>query len=290
MVNNKEIASKLREIATLLNEQKANPFRVNAYLNAAKTIATMTEPVEDLLSREGFTALLELPGIGEGIARSVNEFVMTGRMSRLESLQTGHDPIALFEQIPGIGPRSAHRIIETLHIDTLEALELAAHNGRLKNVPGFSTKKIELVQSWLTHVLGYRRTRPEPQQTIVEPPVALLLKIDEQYRKKAQAGELPTIAPKRFNPSGEAWLPILHATKQGWHFTALYSNTARAHQLERVKDWVVISFYDDRHHEGQHTVVTETRGVATGQRVVRGREMECNDYYLEHAVPGDTAG
>jgi len=290
MVNNKEIASKLREIATLLNEQKANPFRVNAYLNAAKTIATMTEPVEDLLSREGFTALLELPGIGEGIARSVNEFVMTGRMSRLESLQTGHDPIALFEQIPGIGPRSAHRIIETLHIDTLEALELAAHNGRLKNVPGFSTKKIELVQSWLTHVLGYRRTRPEPQQTIVEPPVALLLKIDEQYRKKAQAGELPTIAPKRFNPSGEAWLPILHATKQGWHFTALYSNTARAHQLERVKDWVVISFYDDRHHEGQHTVVTETRGAATGQRVVRGREIECNDYYLEHAVPGDTAG
>jgi len=290
MVKNKEIASKLREIATLLDEQKANPFRVNAYLNAAKTIATMTEPVEDLLSREGFTALLELPGIGEGIARSVNEFVMTGRMSRLESLQTGHDPIALFEQIPGIGPRSAHRIIETLHIDTLEALELAAHNGRLKNVPGFSTKKIELVQSWLTHVLGYRRTRPEPQQTIVEPPVALLLKIDEQYRKKAQAGELPTIAPKRFNPSGEAWLPILHATKQGWHFTALYSNTARAHQLERVKDWVVISFYDDRHHEGQHTVVTETRGAATGQRVVRGREIECNDYYLEHAVPGDTAG
>ena len=284
MVNNKEIASKLREIATLLDEQKASPFRVNAYLNAAKTINTMPEPVEDLLRRDGFPALLELPGIGEGIARSINEFVVTGRMSRLESLQTGHDPIALFEQIPGIGPRSAHRIIETLHIDTLEALELAAHNGRLKKVPGFSTKKIELVQSWLAHVLGFRRPRFEPQQTIAEPPVGLLLKIDEQYRKKAGAGELPTIAPKRFNPSGEAWLPILHATRQGWHFTALYSNTARAHQLDRVKDWVVIFFYDDRHHEGQHTVVTETRGAATGRRVVRGREQECTDYYSKHVV------
>ena len=287
MVKNKEIASKLREIATLLDEQKANPFRVSAYLNAAKTIETMAEPIEDLLRREGFPALLELPGIGEGIARSINEFVVTGRMSRLESLQTGHDPIALFEQIPGIGPRSAHRIIETLHIDTLEALELAAHNGRLKNVPGFSTKKIELVQTWLAHVLGYRRTRPEPQQTIAEPSVGLLLKIDEQYRKKAQAGELPTIAPKRFNPGGEAWLPIMHATRQGWHFTALYSNTARAHQLDRVKDWVVISFYDDRHHEGQHTVVTETRGAAIGKRVVRGREKECNEYYAEQ---GGAAG
>lgn len=286
MVKNKEIASKLREIATLLDEQKANPFRVNAYLNAAKTIGTMVEPVEDLLRREGFSALLELPGVGEGIARSISEFVMTGRMSRLESLQTGHDPIALFEQIPGIGPRSAHRIIETLHIDTLEALELAAHNGRLKKVPGFSTKKIELVQAWLTHVLGYRRPRPEPQKTIAEPPVGLLLKIDELYRKKAEAKELPTIAPKRFNPGNEAWLPILHTTKQGWHFTALYSNTARAHQLDRVKDWVVIFFYDDRHHEGQHTVVTEIRGTAIGQRVVRGREQECNEYYSEQ---GDAA-
>jgi Holliday junction resolvasome RuvABC DNA-binding subunit len=281
MVKNKEIASKLREIATLLDEQKANPFRVNAYLNAAKTIGTMVEPVEDLLRREGFSALLELPGIGEGIARSISEFVITGRMSRLESLQTGHDPIALFEQIPGIGPRSAHRIIETLHIDTLEALELAAHNGRLIKVPGFSTKKIELVQAWLTHVLGFRRPRPEPQKTVAEPPVGLLLKIDVLYRKKAEAGELPTIAPKRFNPGNEAWLPILHTTKQGWHFTALYSNTARAHQLDRVKDWVVIFFYDDRHHEGQHTVVTETRGTAIGQRVVRGREKECIEYYAE---------
>jgi hypothetical protein len=284
MEKNKEIASKFREIATLLNEQKANPFRVNAYLNAAKTIEKMAEPVEELLQREGFPALLDIPGIGEGIARSINEFVVTGRMSRLESLQTGHDPIALFEQIPGIGPKSAHRIIETLHIDSLEALELAAHNGRLKKDPGFSTKKIELVQSWLAHVLGFRRPRPEPQQTIAEPPVSLLLKIDGQYRKKAVADELPTFAPKRFNPSGEAWLPILHASRQGWHFTALYSNTARAHQLDRVKDWVVIFFYDDRHHEGQHTVVTETRGPATGRRVVRGREKECSDYYSAHAV------
>lgn len=283
MVKNKEIASKLRQIATLLDEQKANPFRVSAYLSAAKTIETMTEPVEDLLGREGFSALLELPGIGEGIARSINEFVVTGRMSRLESLQSGHDPIALFEQIPGIGPRSAHRIIETLHIDSLEALELAAHNGRLKTVPGFSTKKIALVQTWIAHVLGFRRPRFEPQQKIVEPPVSLLLQIDKQYRKKAQAGELPTIAPKRFNPSGEAWLPIMHATKQGWHFTALYSNTARAHQLDRVKDWVVIYFYDDRHHEGQHTVVTETRGATAGRRTVRGREKECSGYYAEPA-------
>lgn len=287
MIDNQEIAAKLRQIATLLEQQNANPFRAGAYLNAAQTIQTLNEPVAALLEREGFAALLELPGIGEGIARSISEFVATGRMSRLESLQTGHDPIALFEQIPGIGPKSAHRIIETLHIDTLEALELAAHNGRLNTVPGFSAKKVVLVQSWLAHVLGYRRPRSEPHHPNVEPPIDLLLAVDRQYRKKAEAGELPTIAPKRFNPTGEAWLPIFHTTKQDWHFTALFSNTARAHQLDRVHDWVVIYFYDNQHHEGQHTIVTETRGPETGRRIVRGREKECRAYY-EMSMDADT--
>jgi putative hydrolase len=60
----------------------------------------------------------------------------------------------------------------------------------------------------------------------------------------------------------------------------LYSNTARAHQLKQTKDWVVIYFYDKEHHEGQHTVVTETRGTLIGKRVVRGRESECRDHYF----------
>jgi hypothetical protein len=55
----------------------------------------------------------------------------------------------------------------------------------------------------------------------------------------------------------------------------LFSNTARAHDLGRTHDWVVIYFYDDDHRESQCTVVTETHGPMTGKRVVRGREAEC---------------
>jgi len=94
------------------------------------------------------------------------------------------------------------------------------------------------------------------------------------YRKAAD-GSLRTIAPKRFNPSGEAWLPVPHAQRGEWHFTALYSNTARAHELGRTRDWVVIYYYDGDHVEGQCTVVTESRGALAGKRVVRGREEEC---------------
>jgi hypothetical protein len=105
--------------------------------------------------------------------------------------------------------------------------------------------------------------------------VALLLDVDREYRERAQAGDLRQIAPKRFNPSGDAWLPILHTRRGAWEFTALYSNTRLAHELGRVRDWVVIYYRADGNAEGQCTVVTETRGDSAGLRVVRGREMEC---------------
>lgn len=279
-MKNSEISGKLSEIADLLHEQNANPFRVNAYRRAAATIENLQQAVTEIVEAQGFSGLTALPGIDEGIARSIYEYVAMGRMSRLESLRAGHDPVLLFEQIPGVGPKLAHQIIEILHIDTLEALEIAAHKGRLEKVPGFSKNKVSMIQAWLGQVLGSRRPLTKEQGRVAEPPVALLLQIDRQYRDKAEGGELPKIAPKRFNPKGEAWLPIMHSTKGEWHLTALYSNTARAHQLGQTKDWIVIYFYDKEHHEGQHTVVTEIRGSLVGKRVVRGRERECQDHYF----------
>jgi len=58
---------------------------------------------------------------------------------------------------------------------------------------------------------------------------------------------------------------------------ALHSNTARAHELGRTHDWVVVHLCDDDHREGQHTIATETQGPLAGQRVVRGRETECRE-------------
>ncbi len=62
----------------------------------------------------------------------------------------------------------------------------------------------------------------------------------QAYRNKARRNELELIAPRRFNPKGLAWLPVMHMHYKGWHFTALCSNTARAHQLNKSRDWVLI--------------------------------------------------
>ena len=112
-----------------------------------------------------------------------------------------------------------------------------------------------------------------------EPPVTAILDVDREYREKAEAGRLPRIAPRRFNPANEAWLPVLHTERGRWQFTVFYSNTALAHQLHRNRNWVVIYFHTDSYAEGQRTVVTETQGAIRGKRVVRGRERECEEYY-----------
>jgi putative hydrolase len=124
-----------------------------------------------------------------------------------------------------------------------------------------------------------RTRRQRPTQTEAGPDVSLLLEVDRLYLEQAFTGELTKIAPKRFNPEGKAWLPVLHMQQAGWHFTAMFSNTARAHELDKTRDWVVIYFYDDHHQEGQHTLVTETHGPLQGRRVVRGREAECLRHY-----------
>lgn len=276
---NHEVATRLREIADLLKSQQANPFRINAYRHAADTLDSLGQNVADLMLSEGIEGLVALPGIGEGIARSIYEYIATGRMSRLENLKGVSDPVELFRSIPTVGRALAERIHDELHVDSLEALENAARQGQLARVEGLGRKRREAIEAWLQKHLDDQR-RPVRAAPVQDgPAVKLILRVDNEYRQKAAAGKLPMITPKRFNPENRAWLPILHTTRDHWHFTALYSNTARAHQLGRTADWVVIYFYDDHHREGQHTVVTETHGSLQGRRVVRGREAECLQYY-----------
>lgn len=274
---NREVAETLRDIAEALEQQQANPFRVGAYRRAADTVEQLGESIRKRFDDGGVEALQRLPGIGEGIARTLVEILVTGRSSRLENLRGSLDPEALFRTIPGIGPELAARIHDTLQVETLEGLEMTAHDGRLESVPGVGKRRASAVRAALSTMLGRRVRRREA--TLDGPDVAILLGVDREYRESARAGRLPTIAPRRFNPNGESWLPVLHTTRGDWHFTALFSNTARAHELGRTGDWVVIYYYDGHHHEAQHTVVTETRGPLAGRRVVRGLEVECRDYY-----------
>ncbi|MFV1957815.1 MAG: helix-hairpin-helix domain-containing protein [Planctomycetota bacterium] len=294
---NDEIAEVLERTADLLEAQGANTWRVRAYRGGARTVRAAAGSLAKLLETEGAAALLRLPGIGRGIAGAVEEYVRTGRLRRLEHLEGEVSGEELFATLPGIGPDLARRIHETLGIESLEDLEVAAHDGRLEGVPGIGPQRTRAIRDALAVQLGSaarRRARrfhpirgPDDSADSLPPPtVATLLDVDADYRRRAEAGALRRIAPRRFNPEGKAWLPIYHTEGGGYSFTAMYSNTARAHALGTTTDWVVI-FYERDGREGQCTVVTERKGPLQGTRVVRGREAECARH---HVAPSERKG
>ncbi len=278
---NRWIAARLRDVADLLEQQGANPFRTGAYRRAAGTLDTMRRNAGDILAREGVEGLIELPHIGKSIASAIVEMIQTGRWLQLERLRGSVDPVKLFRTIPGIGPKLAADIESRLHVETLEDLEAAAYDGRLSEVPGVGPRRVTAIRQALASLLQRRRVGVRSQANSM-PDVADLLDVDREYREKSEAGQLPLIQPRRFASDEGASLPIFHTQRGDWHFTALYSNTPRAHELGRTRDWVVIYFHADSEPEAQCTVVTEHFGPLRGLRVVRGREEESGQ---SHAHP-----
>jgi hypothetical protein len=268
------IADKLRDYADLLIAQGADGFRVRAYRRGADAVAHLAQPVSEILARKGRDGLVALPKIGAGIAGVIAQIVATGRWSQLERVRGELAPEKLFRTIPGIGPRLARRLAEDGQLETLEDVENALQHGELVN-KGFGKRRQAMLATLLAERLG-RSVFARRVEKVPPPPLSLLLEVDSIYRQKAAAGQLRLIAPKRFNPSKEAWLPILHASHGKWHFTALYSNTLLAHKLGKTRDWVIINFQAEGQPEGRCTVVTETSGQWCGKRVVRGREEEQN--------------
>jgi len=272
---NLEVAERLAEVARILEAQGANVFRVGAYRRAALILRGLERPIDEIAETEGIEGLRKLPGIGETLARFILQLVMTGRLPMLDRLRGESDPIILLRTVPGIGRVTAHRLSEELGIESLEELEAAAHDGRLRNIVG--EKRLAGIRDSLATRLGSLRAQAL-WRDIGQPSVAQILDVDDEYRTRAADGELPKIAPRRFNPENEKWLPILHTSRGRRHYTALFSNTPRAHQLRKTSDWVVI-YYDGGEGEGQCTVITATYGPLSGKRIVRGREAECLAYY-----------
>jgi putative hydrolase len=282
---NRWIAARLRDASSLLEQQGANPFRVNAYARAAETLEGLDADIAEVHSRGGLDGLVALPNIGRSIATAIVEMLRSGRWLQLERLRGSLDPVKLYQTIPGIGPKLAEDICSHLHTDTLEALETAAYDGRLGQVPGVGERRATAIRQALASMLQ-RRRGGRRQKNAAVPPAGLILDVDREYRAKAEAGKLALIQPRRFASDEGASLPIFHAQRDHWHFTVLYSNTPRAHELGRTRDWVVIYFHADNEPEQQCTVVTEHFGPLRGLRVIRGREVESGDYHA-HA-PGNS--
>jgi DNA polymerase (family X) len=158
-VVNASIAANLEEIADLLDIQGANPFRIRAYRNAARTIANLATDVKTLIEQGG--DLKELPGIGEDLAAKITEIAQTGRSSLLERLRREVPPaVAELLKIPGLGPKRVHALYQDLGVQTLEQLLRAGRDGRIHELPGFGktieTRIVEAAQARLSSARRFK--------------------------------------------------------------------------------------------------------------------------------------
>ena len=181
---NAHVANVLDETARLLEEQRANPFRVQAYRNAADTVRGLRRGVDEILDAEGLAGLDRLPGIGQALARVIDQVVTTGRFPMLERLHGASSGVAQLASIPGIGATLAQRLRDEHGLGTLEQLEIAAHDGTLAAIAGFGEKRIAGIQDVLATRLG-RRSRREAlnraaAERHAEPSVEEILDIDRE--------------------------------------------------------------------------------------------------------------
>jgi hypothetical protein len=273
---NRFVADKLEDVASLLDQQNASLFRVRAYRDAASYLRGLPHPVRLDYQHGGKRGLDDLPTIGTSIAAAIAEILDTGALGLLDRLRGAADPEQVFQSVPMIGPALARLIHDDLNIDTLEALEAAAYDGRLATIKGIGPRRVESLRHSLTDMLARRRPRQTPRDQ-QQPSVADILAVDQAYRSNVE--QLPTIKPRRFNPTGGTRLPILHTERDEWQFTALFSNSPTAHRFGKTRDWVVIYFERADQPEAQVTIVTEHGGPLDGKRVIRGQENACATHY-----------
>src|SRR5881628_1605620 len=148
-MQNPDIARLFDEVADLLEIQDANPFRVRAYRNAARTIRDFPESLADLV-RAGTKDLTEIPGIGEDLAEKIAEIVGTGAL-KLHRQLAAKLPAGLLDllRIPGLGPKRVKLLYKKLKVKSAADLAAALDKGRIQKLKGFGPKIEEKMRAGL---------------------------------------------------------------------------------------------------------------------------------------------
>jgi DNA polymerase (family 10) len=163
-IHNADIAAIFEEIADLLEIQGANPFRVRAYRNAARTVGEFGRDLASMIAKG--QELPKLPGIGEDLTRKIHEIATTGQSAFLERLHK-ELPATITEllHIPGLGPKKVKALYDQLRVDSLDDLRAAAQAGRIRALPGFGEKTEQ-------HILEALRVRADDGRRFKRPVAA----------------------------------------------------------------------------------------------------------------------
>jgi DNA polymerase/3'-5' exonuclease PolX len=153
IVTNSQIAEVLSGIAGLLEFQNSNPYRIQAYRNAARGVLELEHPSAAYIARK---ELLPVPGLGKRLQNRIAELVNTGTMTFYQdlSLQLLPPGARALMGVEYVGPHIAIRLYEGLGIDTTEKLWWAAHRQRIRTLPGFGARSEARLKAAAAQLMG----------------------------------------------------------------------------------------------------------------------------------------
>jgi DNA polymerase (family 10) len=149
-MNNVRIAEVFDLVADILEFQDANPFRVRAYRNGARTIRDYPQQMQAILA-DPSQKLTDIPGLGKDLAEKVATLCSTGALPILEELKTQVPQTVLaLLRIPGLGPKKAAALNKELKIATLDELKAACEAHKVRELKGFGAKTEEAILAGMT--------------------------------------------------------------------------------------------------------------------------------------------
>ena len=149
-MTDREISARFRAIADILEIQGENVFKVRAYRVASAIIDDLEDSLADIHARG---ALKDLPGFGDAIVRKTEDFLTTGTTAIWERIKDAvPEGVVKIASVPGIGPKTAKTLWEALQVMSVEALESACQEGKVREVAGFGAAKekqlLEKIAAW----------------------------------------------------------------------------------------------------------------------------------------------
>lgn len=153
-MENKKIGDIFNEIADIIEiEDSKRIFEIRAYRKAALTISELQEDVADILRRKGLVGLMELPGIGRGLAEKIKEYVDTGRMKKYDVLKRRY-PIDFtsLTKVRGLGSKRAFRLYKELGVKNMKDLKAVLKKKSIRGLEGFGEKSEEALSKGVASV------------------------------------------------------------------------------------------------------------------------------------------
>lgn len=254
---NKLLSRMFGEIADALEFQGENTFKIAAYRKTSRILKDLPEDVKEIYEEKGLDGLRKLPGVGERIAKKIEEYIKTGKMHKYEEVmsQVPRDLLTLLD-VQGLGPKTLRLAYEKLGVKGIGDLKRVLEDGSLASLPGMGEKKIENIKKGLEL---YEKMQERIPLGLAYP---LVSNIIERLRELKEVEEISPAGSFRRMKETVGDLDILTAGENGYKIIDYFVNLPGVTRILAQGDTKGSAIFEDRYQVDLRVVPKESFGAA----------------------------